>query len=86
MRAPTTEVAERSRPIERRRPSRRQPATTRANLMRLAIATTEAMMASMKSGVELVKATFKDFSEDEATWKAAAFAEQKTAGPDCGWR
>jgi hypothetical protein len=54
--------------------------------MRLAIATTEAMMASMKSGVELVKATFKDFSEDEATWKAAAFAEQKTAGPDCGWR
>ena len=31
-------------------------------------------MAVLKQGVDLVKATFKDFSQDEATWKAAALA------------
>ena len=31
-------------------------------------------MAALKRGVDLVKATFKDFSDDEATWKAAALA------------
>jgi membrane protein len=36
--------------------------------------TPEVTVASLKSGIELVKATFRDFSEDEATWKAAALA------------
>jgi hypothetical protein len=31
-------------------------------------------MAVLKQGVDLMKATFKDFSRDEATWKAAALA------------
>lgn len=31
-------------------------------------------MTALKQGVEIVKATFKDFFDDEATWKAAALA------------
>ncbi|MFN2398189.1 MAG: YihY/virulence factor BrkB family protein [Gemmatimonadaceae bacterium] len=31
-------------------------------------------MAALKQGVDIVKATFKDFFDDEATWKAAALA------------
>jgi membrane protein len=31
-------------------------------------------MSAFKQTVDLVKATFKDFSDDEATWKAAALA------------
>ena len=31
-------------------------------------------MSRVKQGLQIVKATFKDFSDDEATWKAAALA------------